>query len=75
MVQLAQTYIHLRPYKIGRKRLNSLGRRAEKIAVKAALDIYGGGVTVDVRLEEGENVGVCGRCAHGLWHNRGLQGL
>ena len=53
MVQLAQTYIHLKPYKVGRKRLNSLGRRAEKIAIKAALDIYGGGVTVDVRLEEG----------------------
>lgn len=53
MVQLAQTYIHLKPYRVSRKRLNSLGKRAEKIAVKAALDVYGGGVTVDVRLEEG----------------------
>jgi hypothetical protein len=53
LVQLAQTYIHLKPYRVSRKRLNSLGKRAEKIAVKAALDVYGGGVTVDVRLEEG----------------------
>jgi len=53
LVQLAQTYIHLKPYRINQKRLNSLGKRAEKIAIKAALDVYGGGVTVDVRLEEG----------------------
>ena len=53
MVQLAQTYIHLKPYRVSRKRLNSLGRRAQKIAVKTAREVYGGGVTVDVRLEEG----------------------
>jgi hypothetical protein len=53
LVQLAQTYIHLKPYRVSRKRLNSLGRRAQKIAVKTALEVYGGGVTVDVRLEEG----------------------
>jgi hypothetical protein len=33
--------------------LNRLGRQAEKIAIQAAENVYGGGVTVDVLLEEG----------------------
>jgi hypothetical protein len=53
LAQLAQTYIHLSPYSVSRKKLNALGRRAERIAIKAAQDVYGGDVTVDVRLEEG----------------------
>jgi hypothetical protein len=53
VAQLAQTYIHLNPYEVSQKRLNALGRRAERIAIQKARTVYGGNVTVDVRLEEG----------------------
>ncbi len=53
MAQLAQAYIHLKPYTAPEKQLRSLGRYAERVATKAAGDIYGGGVVVEVEIEEG----------------------
>jgi hypothetical protein len=53
MAQLAQGYLHLRPYDVGRRRLNEIGEAAEQAAVRAAYEIYSGDVTVDVRLEVG----------------------
>ncbi len=53
VAQLAQAYIHLKPYKASDKELKRLGRFAERISVKIAGDIYGGGVAIDVELEEG----------------------
>jgi hypothetical protein len=52
MTQLAQAYIHLRPYEISRERLQRLGRSTDRIAYEAALRVYGRTVTVDVTLEE-----------------------
>jgi hypothetical protein len=53
MAQLAQTYVHLRPYEITQDKLESLGDAAQEIARNAARDVYGGNVTIDVRLEGG----------------------
>jgi hypothetical protein len=53
MAELAQTYIHLRPYEITRRRLDELGDYVQEIARNAARDVYGGNVTIDVKLEGG----------------------
>jgi hypothetical protein len=53
LAQLAQAYIHLKPYSASDKKLKSLGRFAQQRAMKVAAEIYGGGVTVEVELEEG----------------------
>lgn len=53
VAELAQAYIHLKPYNAPDRKLRQLGRVAERLALKAAVDIYGGGVTVDIELEEG----------------------
>lgn len=53
MTELAQAYIHLKPYDVTQRSAKSLGRYAERMAVKAARDVYGGGVTIDIELEEG----------------------
>lgn len=53
MAQLAQTYIHLQPYEITRARIGRLGDRVKELALNAGRDIYGGNVTIDVRLEGG----------------------
>lgn len=53
MTQLAQAYIHLKPYEASDERVRALGRYAKRVAVKAASEIYGGGVEVEVQLEEG----------------------
>ena len=56
LAQLAQAYIHLKPYAATEKRFTSLGRYAELIAAEAASDIYGGDVVVEIELEEGSLV-------------------
>jgi hypothetical protein len=53
MAQLAQTSIHLRPYEITRRRLDELGDYVQEIARNAARAVYGGNVTIDVKLEGG----------------------
>jgi hypothetical protein len=53
VTQLAQAYIHLKPYNAPDKRLRSLGRYAERVALKVAAEIYGEGVEIVVELEEG----------------------
>ncbi len=53
MAQLAQAYVHLRPYEIDLETINRLGIASQERAIAAARAIYRGNVTVDVRLEEG----------------------
>ncbi len=53
MAQLAQAYIHFKPYSASEREIRALGRYAEKLAVRTAKEIYGGGVVVEVELEEG----------------------
>lgn len=53
LAELAQAYIHLKPYSVRQKKVRSLGLYAEKVAKHAAIEIYGGGVVVEVELEEG----------------------
>ncbi|WGS18953.1 MULTISPECIES: hypothetical protein [unclassified Bradyrhizobium] len=53
MTQLAQAYIHLKPYSASHKQIRSLGRYAKRVAIRAAADIYGGEVEIEVQIEEG----------------------
>lgn len=53
MAQLAQAYLHLKPYFASRRKLQALGKFADAVASDAAKRIYAGGVVVDVELEEG----------------------
>jgi hypothetical protein len=53
VAQLAQSYIHLRPFRISQSNLHELGRTTDRIASEVAQRIYGPGIEVDVRLEEG----------------------
>lgn len=53
MAELAQAYIHLKPYSASEKEIGSLGRYALRVAEGKAAEIYGGGVVVEVELEEG----------------------
>ncbi len=53
MTQLAQAYIHLKPYLASEKEVRSLGRYAKRVAIKAAANIYGGDVEIEVQIEEG----------------------
>ena len=52
MAQLAQGYIHLRPYRVETE-LQALGKSIDEISFEIARRIYGQGIEVDVRLEEG----------------------
>lgn len=70
MAQLAQAYIHLRPYEASERKLKALSRSAERIALKVAAEIYGGGVFIDVELEEGSlrtRLTVVGAIALGIY--------
>jgi hypothetical protein len=53
MADLAQTYVHLRPYDVDVEDIRHLGAAAQEHAVAAAREIYRGNVTIDVTLEEG----------------------
>lgn len=53
MTELAQAYIHLKPYSASPGEIRSLGRYAKRVAVKAAADIYGGEVEIEVQIDEG----------------------
>lgn len=53
MAKVAEAYIHLRPYGLDRERVNVLGDRALEIAIKAAQEVYGGDVAIELILEEG----------------------
>jgi hypothetical protein len=53
MAELAQTYVHLRPYQINVENIDRLGTVAEQRAVTAARQIYRVDVTIDIRLEDG----------------------
>jgi hypothetical protein len=53
VTKLAQAYIHLKPYAVSNRKARSLGRYAQRLAVRAAADIYDGGVEIDVQIEEG----------------------
>lgn len=53
MTQLAQAYIHLKPYAVSEAEARSLGRSAKRTAARAARRIYGGGVAIEVEIEEG----------------------
>jgi hypothetical protein len=53
VANLGQAYIHLRPYQASDHQIRTLGRYAKRTAIKAASEIYGGNVVVEVELEEG----------------------
>jgi DNA topoisomerase III len=53
VTQLAQAYIHLKPYSASGRKVRSLGRYAKRVAIKAAAEIYGGDVEIEVQIEEG----------------------
>lgn len=53
VAQLAQAYIHLKPYEASDRKIRALGEYAYELAWEAAAEVYGGGVTIDVELEEG----------------------
>ena len=53
MAQLAQVYVHLRPYEINAESINRLGSVAQESVVAAARAIYRGNVTIETELEEG----------------------
>jgi hypothetical protein len=53
MAQIAQTYVHLRPYELDSERIKQLGYGVQESAIEAALAVYGGGVKIDVDLEPG----------------------
>jgi hypothetical protein len=53
VAQLAQAYLHLKPYKASSRKLRALGKAADILASEAAKRIYDGGVYIDVELEEG----------------------
>lgn len=70
MAQLAQAYIHLRPYNASDRKLKALGRSTERLAIATARRVYGGGVEVIVELEEGSlrtRVTVVGTIVIGLY--------
>jgi hypothetical protein len=52
VTELAQAYIHLKPYPASYKQIRSLGRYARRVAIRAAADIYGGEVEIEVQIEE-----------------------
>jgi hypothetical protein len=53
VAQLAQAYIHLKPYHASRKKLQRLGKSTDILAADIAKRIYGGNVVIDVQFEEG----------------------
>jgi positive regulator of sigma E activity len=53
LAEFAQAYIHLKPYSASERQVQSLGRYAERVAIKTAKDIYVGDVVVEVEIEEG----------------------
>jgi hypothetical protein len=53
LAQLAQAYLHLKPYTASIRKLKALGKAADTLASEAAKRIYDGGVVIDVELEEG----------------------
>jgi hypothetical protein len=57
MAQLAQAYIHFKPFAITAEQLQLLGRATEILAAEAAADAYEFGVTIDVELTEGSFIG------------------
>jgi hypothetical protein len=53
VTQLAQAYIHLKPYSASERKVRSLGQHAKRVAIRAAAEIYGGDVEIEVQIEEG----------------------
>jgi hypothetical protein len=53
MATLAEGYIHLKPYLASRGRLIDVGELSRTAAVEIAQRVYGGNVTLQVRIEEG----------------------
>jgi hypothetical protein len=53
VTSLAQAYIHLKPYSAKPSEIRALGSYAKRTAAKSAREIYGGGVTILVEIEEG----------------------
>jgi hypothetical protein len=56
MAQLAQAYLHLKPFPVTPEQLRALGRATEVLATEAASDAYDVRVTVEVELIEGSVV-------------------
>jgi hypothetical protein len=48
LAQLAEAYVHFRPYKASDREIRALGEYAQRIAVEIAGEIYGGDVLVHV---------------------------
>lgn len=53
MATLAEGYIHVNPYMASRGRLVEIGEVCSAAAVEIAQRVYGGGVTLYIRIEEG----------------------
>ncbi len=53
MAALAEGYIHLNPYMASRARLVEIGELSQAAAIDIAQRVYGGNVTLHVKIEEG----------------------
>ena len=52
LTEIAQAYIHLRPFSVSEASLRALGRSADSIAYEIASEVYGPSVEVEITLEE-----------------------
>jgi hypothetical protein len=53
MTEIAEAYIHLRPFSVSESTLRAIGRSADSIAYSVAREIYGPTVNIEVKLEAG----------------------
>jgi hypothetical protein len=53
MAQLAEAYIHLKPYSASTRKVERLGRHLDDIAARAAERVYHQRIVIDVEIEEG----------------------
>jgi hypothetical protein len=70
LAHLAEAYIHFKPYDAPDRRIRSLGKYAERLAIEVAGEVFGGDVRVHVELEQGSlrtRIAVYGAIALGTY--------
>jgi hypothetical protein len=70
LAQLAEAYIHFRPFTASDRQIQSLGKYAQRLASDVAGEIYGGDVLVHIELEEGSlrtRMAIAGTIALGVY--------
>lgn len=70
MAQLAEAYIHFKPFKASDREIRSFGEFAQRLATDVAGEIYGGDVLVHIELEEGSlrtRMAIAGTIALGIY--------